>query len=498
MSRIIQQRFLIACLFAATTACASGGGGGASFPGGPVGSPCAPEGSGGCTYADGSPVAELCSGGAWTAQQVCPGGTTCTMAASGQAQCTQLAQTGAGNDTGGAIATDGAAGGANDGATGGANDTFVTPPADADAGAAQDTNVTPQPDANIGPPPLAAKGGFQASLGGSQLGVDYSGVAVSALTVHHQNADPSGVGCIATVQLTMAKPDGSCRLDLAFASSNDGLGPRLKSLSFHTRTAILNQGAATKVLPCAGWPAESTEGPVVYEGQAPQGSIGLTSLAQPLAGQAVATLLNQHVQVALDAPVAMIGAGKQFTLTLTSLAIQGTLESIGNPNASCGKPAFALPKWSLADVNPGSAGYQKTYGLEAFKGKKVVVVLVSDWCNSCLAQASSTQKLQDQIDQSGKADTQLVLIADKAKNNLGNLTKRIKNVPLFADTAAVDAWGKMNAPHAGKFKGSAIRNSAYGFAKNGQEIMYFAPSGSGSLNVTAFEQAVQKVIKAAN
>ena len=197
---------------------------------------------------------------------------------------------------------------------------------------------------------LAAKGGFQASLGGSQLGVDDSGVAVSALTVHHQNADPSGVGCIATVQLTMAKPDGSCRLDLAFASSNDGLGPRLKALSFHARTAILNPGAASKVLPCAGWPAESTEGPVVYEGQAPQGSIGLASLAQPLAGQAVATLLNQHVQVALDAPVAMIGAGKQFTLTLTSLAIQGTLESIGNPNASCGKPAFALPKWSLARI----------------------------------------------------------------------------------------------------------------------------------------------------
>lgn len=38
-----------------------------------------------------------------------------------------------------------------------------------------------------------------------------------------------------------------------------------------------------------------------------------------------------------------------------------------------------MPTWQLADVQPLSPGYGKTYGLEAFKGKVTVVALLASW-----------------------------------------------------------------------------------------------------------------------
>ena len=38
-----------------------------------------------------------------------------------------------------------------------------------------------------------------------------------------------------------------------------------------------------------------------------------------------------------------------------------------------------MPTWQLADFQPKSAGYGKTYGLEAFKGKVTVVALLASW-----------------------------------------------------------------------------------------------------------------------
>jgi hypothetical protein len=38
-----------------------------------------------------------------------------------------------------------------------------------------------------------------------------------------------------------------------------------------------------------------------------------------------------------------------------------------------------VPTWQLADFQPKSPGYGKTYGLEAFKGKVTVVALLASW-----------------------------------------------------------------------------------------------------------------------
>ena len=46
-------------------------------------------------------------------------------------------------------------------------------------------------------------------------------------------------------------------------------------------------------------------------------------------------------------------------------------------NTPDGMPASArIPSWSLLDVNPESAGYNTTYGLDSFDGEILVAVLV--------------------------------------------------------------------------------------------------------------------------
>jgi len=194
--------------------------------------------------------------------------------------------------------------------------------------------------------------------------------------------------------------------------------------------------------------------------------------------------------------VTMVFKGRKFDMDLSKLTFDGDIASTGDENVQCVKTFHDFPKWELEDINPGSPGYKTTYGLDAFKGKKVVVALVSDWCNSCRSQTELMQKMQDEAIAAGKGDVQMVVINDKQKSDPSQLTKLAKSIPIFQDVAGVDAWTKMNEGQATKFKGSEIRNSGYGFAKNGAPIMYFAPNGTGSLNMTEYRNAVQAVINA--
>ena len=59
-----------------------------------------------------------------------------------------------------------------------------------------------------------------------------------------------------------------------------------------------------------------------------------------------------------------------FDAAANSLADGAT----GSPDAMVA-PA-TVPTWQLEDVNPNSAGYQTTYGLDAFEGDILVAILV--------------------------------------------------------------------------------------------------------------------------
>lgn len=344
--------------------------------------------------------------------------------------------------------------------------------------------------------PLTATGSFSGKIDNGEFAVDYTGLKASATMTHRINKDPGGLACVPSLAIEVAKADGTCKLELKYEAGFAGEGLLLKEVNFHAKSGIYQDGQLIQTLPCEGWANEPAKGVVVYSSTNAAGSMPMSPLGQPEAAAASATLRGWSLKPSFTGPVTMVFKGRKFDMDLSKIAFSGDIVSTGDETVQCVKTFHDFPKWELEDINPGSPGYKTTYGLDAFKGKKVVVALVSDWCNSCRSQTELMQKMQDEAIAAGKGDIQMIVINDKQKGDPSQLTKVAKNIPIFQDVAGVDAWTKMNEGQATKFKGSEIRNSGYGFAKNGSPIMYFAPNGTGSLNLTEYRNAVQAVINA--
>lgn len=344
--------------------------------------------------------------------------------------------------------------------------------------------------------PLTTTGAFSANIDKADFTVDYSGLKATATMKHRINKDKGGLACVPSLSLEVAKPDGSCKLQLNYEAGFAGEGLLLKNVNFYAKSGIFQDKTLIQTLDCAGWTKEPAKGEVIYTSAVVDGSMPFAPLGQPEAGKASAVLSNRTFAPTFGALTTMKFQGRKFDVDLSKIVFKGDITSTGDETIQCVKTFHDFPKWELEDINPGSPGYTTKYGLDTFKGKKVVVALVSDWCGSCRSQTELMQKLQDKAIASGKPDVVMVVINDKQKTDVTQLTKLVKNIPIFQDEAGVDAWAKMNAAHAGKFTGSAIRNSGYGYAKNGASLMYFAPNGTGSLNLTDFETAVMTVVNA--
>ncbi len=347
--------------------------------------------------------------------------------------------------------------------------------------------------------PLTATGGFAASIDNTDVTVSYKGLKAVATMTHQINKDPGGLACVPALTVSVAQPDGTCKLELEYQAGFQGEGLQLKGVKFWARAKVAKADGSSELALCPGWSSkEPSSSEVIYASVGAAGSLPLEALGQPEAGMAKAILRNRTLQPQFGGIVNMKYLGRHFNVDLAQIAFKGDITSIGDEKAQCVKTFHDLPAFQLQDINPGSPFYNTSYGLEAFKGKKIVVALVSDWCASCRSQAQLMQKLQDQANNTGHSDTVMVLIADKQSSNPADLIKMVKTIPVLQDTAQVDAWTKMNEGHASKFKGSEIRNSGYGFAKNGSPIMYFQPSGNGNLDLGAFEKAVNTVVQAAD
>ncbi|MSQ83404.1 MAG: redoxin domain-containing protein [Myxococcales bacterium] len=343
--------------------------------------------------------------------------------------------------------------------------------------------------------PLVATGGFTAEIDKGSFTVDYTGLTAKAVMQHRINKTAGGLACVPTAVIEVAQADGTCKLQLNFEAGFAGEGLLLKTASFTAKAGIYQDKALIQTLPCKGWTTEPAKGEVIYASAVAEGSLMLPPLSQPEAGMAKATLKNKALAMVFTKPTTMVFQGRKFTVDLSKISFKGDITSEGSDSVQCVKTFHEFPQWELMDINPGSKGFNTKYGLDAFKGKKVVVALVSDWCGSCLSQTKMMQDLQDKATAAGK-DAVMIVINDKQKSKPEALTAKAKDIPIFQDEAGVDAWNRMNKGHEGKFSGSGIRNSGYGFAKNGEPIMYFEPNGVGSLNLTDFEKAVQTVLNA--
>lgn len=146
----------------------------------------------------------------------------------------------------------------------------------------------------------------------------------------------------------------------------------------------------------------------------------------------------------------------------------GTNLDGGSPaDAGAPPPQYVYPSWERLDIQPQSPKAQQKYGLEAFRGRTVVVVLLEGFCPYCQSNAKVAEQLQTTL-RGEKRDVEFVVLADAAAEQyVGKIGLRI-----FKDAeAGRPAWQAMRT--------GAYKHDTFVFAPNGQRSYFWEGSYTG-------------------
>jgi hypothetical protein len=116
-------------------------------------------------------------------------------------------------------------------------------------------------------------------------------------------------------------------------------------------------------------------------------------------------------------------------------------------------------------VQPKSPGFGTSYGLETFRGKTLVVVLLEGFCSFCQSNSVVAQELQATLDAEG-LDTQIVILGD---GNAQEFASRV-SLPIFRD-AEGSAWDAMRP--------NASKHDTFVFAPSGLRTFFWLGSYQG-------------------
>ena len=142
------------------------------------------------------------------------------------------------------------------------------------------------------------------------------------------------------------------------------------------------------------------------------------------------------------------------------------------------------PGWQLEDFQPQSCGYGAVYGLDAFRGRTLLVALLSAGCGFCLSQTQYLEQMRLELEAEG-AEIEFVLVnhQDQAAGQ-ERMTERA-SFPMFQDVAAVGAWDA----HEGH------KDDIYIYSPEGLLLDYF-PSGGDRDLALATEEGYANVMGA--
>jgi hypothetical protein len=126
---------------------------------------------------------------------------------------------------------------------------------------------------------------------------------------------------------------------------------------------------------------------------------------------------------------------------------------------------YALPKWEREDVQPKSARTGQVYGLEAFRGKTIVVTLFEGFCTFCKSNSLLAEELQNELAAEG-LDVVSAILADP---NASEFASRV-SFPIFRD-ADGSAWKEMRP--------QAIKHDTFVFGPDGKRTFFLAGSSQG-------------------
>jgi len=91
----------------------------------------------------------------------------------------------------------------------------------------------------------------------------------------------------------------------------------------------------------------------------------------------------ESAYLASPGPVAEVHSGRPDGDVSAEQADAGAAEQAGPEDPCGGSPATCIgeppPQWALRDFQPQSCGYEAVYGLDNFKGRPTVAVLLAAW-----------------------------------------------------------------------------------------------------------------------
>lgn len=142
-----------------------------------------------------------------------------------------------------------------------------------------------------------------------------------------------------------------------------------------------------------------------------------------------------------------------------------------------------LPGWSREDVQPRSARFGARHGLESYRGKTIVVVLLEGHCPYCQSNSVVAQRLQAALD-AEQLDAQVVILGDfYAERFAGKV-----DIPIFRDEDG-KAWDEMRP--------NASKHDTFVFGPDGQRTYFWLGSYQGDATRWTAEvgAAVREVAK---
>ena len=126
---------------------------------------------------------------------------------------------------------------------------------------------------------------------------------------------------------------------------------------------------------------------------------------------------------------------------------------------------YKLPDWQREDVQPKSGRAGQRYGLEAYAGRTIVVVLLEGYCPYCQSNSVVAQQLQDEL-AAEQLDAQIVVLGD---GNASQFASRV-SLPIFRDHDGA-AWDAMRS--------NAKKHDTFVFGPDGKRTYFWLGSYTG-------------------
>lgn len=128
---------------------------------------------------------------------------------------------------------------------------------------------------------------------------------------------------------------------------------------------------------------------------------------------------------------------------------------------------FVYPSWQREDIQAASPRRGEVYGLEAFRGRTVVVVLLEGFCTFCRSNVVVAEQLQTTLRAEGR-DVEVVVLSDANASDFSSRTR----LRLFRD-------GEPGRPAWREMRPAPSKHDTFVFAPTGERTYFWQGSYTG-------------------